>query len=73
MSNDNLTCIACKHFRFETGCTGYSKYTPGYDTIIECTKAHWEVDMYLDSQDGYRMKLFSAKNCTDFEAYQAKL
>ena len=67
-----LTCIACKHFYFESGHEGYSDMTPGYESTIKCLKGKWAINFCEDTNESYRLKLLSAEGCDAFDAYEPK-
>lgn len=63
-------CIACKRFRLSTADYGYSEYTPGTQFNMSCDKNHWDFDPYRETEDTFREKLLTAKNCEDFKFYK---
>ena len=63
-------CIACKHFRFDSGWVG-TEVTPGEAAVAECLKGHWEgpwgpMGMY-ENQDDLLAKTHRAETCPDYE------
>jgi len=64
------TCILCEHMHYSSGDHGYSEYTPGYTASISCSKGHWDIDTYMDSDDEVRDKMQMAETCPGFLHYK---
>lgn len=56
-------CATCKHFRFTPAEGDLSEVTPGSDVAISCVMRKWSIDVYEETEDGYRQKMLAAVNC----------
>lgn len=59
-------CLSCKHWRFISGSPDLSEMTPGWDTIIMCTKGHWKINNYDCDETEFRRYMARAKDCPDY-------
>jgi hypothetical protein len=59
-------CIECKYWTIYAAEEGYSDWTPGSDFQMFCSKNHWTLDPYRDSEDKLREYYETAKECKDF-------
>ena len=64
---DTKICLFCEHFYVEPACQGWSVLTPGWDLTVECDLGHWEIRIYNDYANEYRVKLQTAKDCSDWK------
>jgi len=63
---DNKACIFCKWFYLDPGEAPYSKWTPGEDASLGCTKNVWT--LYGDwTEKDWRLGMAEAQNCDLYE------
>lgn len=62
-----ISCVACKHWRFDEGEPDYSELTPGTEWNSSCEKGHWDVGGAYTSREKFRSCLLQAEKCNDFE------
>jgi len=67
-------CWECKKIVYQSGQPDYSDVTPGYPAELYCAANVWVVDLdsYSESEDSFREKILTARNCELFEDFEAE-
>ena len=66
MSDIPRVCATCKFFRFTPAEGDWSDVTPGSDVAISCQRGKWRVDVYDETEEGYRQKMLAAVTCDQY-------